>query len=50
MQVVVTTGRSELFHLARAKFPCLNTPAATGFRAYRLTWDAALRATRLQAI
>jgi exonuclease SbcC len=37
-QVVMTTGRNDLFHLARAKFACLNRGDAHRFRAYRLRW------------
>jgi wobble nucleotide-excising tRNase len=37
-QVIVTTGRNDLFHLARAKFACLNDGREQRFRAYRLGW------------
>ena len=37
-QVIMTTGRNDLFHLARAKFACLNRDDARRFRAYRLRW------------
>ncbi len=37
-QVIVTTGRNDLFHLARAKFTCLNDGGHQRFRAYRLRW------------
>jgi len=37
-QVIMTTGRNDLFHLARAKFACLNDGGDRHFRAYRLKW------------
>jgi ABC-type cobalamin/Fe3+-siderophores transport system ATPase subunit len=37
-QVIMTTGRNDLFHLARAKFACLNAGNARRFGAYRLKW------------
>ncbi len=37
-QVIMTTGRNDLFHLARAKFACMNDGTERRFRAYRLKW------------
>lgn len=50
MQIIVTTGRSELFHLARAKFSCLNGGTRRRFRAYRLTWGGTDRGTVVESV
>ncbi len=50
MQIIVTTGRSELFHLARAKFSCLNRDDVVRFRAYRLTWGGSDRGTQVEEV
>ena len=47
VQVVMTTGRSDLFHLARAKFSCLNNGGEKGFTAYRLDWGGSELGTQV---